>query len=161
MDHGLRDELDCDIAVVGSGGGGLVAALRAADLGLDVVLLERSDVIGGTTAVSGGVLRAPNHDLMATLGLEDSPAAGTEYLTAATKGGMSTESIEWFVEAAPRAVRYLEEETRCELVAVPRPDYHSSSREPPAAAGSRACRSTCAPTRASRSCFANRPTSRR
>jgi 3-oxosteroid 1-dehydrogenase len=126
MDHGLREDVDCDVAVVGSGGGGLVAALRAADLGLDVALLERSDVIGGTTAVSGGVLWAPNHDLMATLGLEDSAAAGAEYLAAATKGGMSAESIDWFVEAAPKAVRYLEQETRCELVAVPRPDYHSS-----------------------------------
>jgi 3-oxosteroid 1-dehydrogenase len=126
VDHTLREDLSCDVAVVGSGGGGLVAALRAADLGLDTVLLERSDVIGGTTAVSGGVLWAPNHDLMEALGVEDSAEAGAEYLRAATKGGMSEESIAWFVDAAPKAVRYLHDETRCELVGVPRPDYHSS-----------------------------------
>jgi 3-oxosteroid 1-dehydrogenase len=125
-DHALREDTSCDVAVVGSGGGGLVAALRAADLGLDVVLLERSEAIGGTTAVSGGVLWAPDHYLMATLGLEDSPEAGAEYLRAATRGGMSEESIAWFAETAPAAVRYLGEETRVELVAVPRPDYHSS-----------------------------------
>ena len=125
-DHTLREDIDCDVAVVGSGGGGLVAALRAADLGLDVVLLERSDVIGGTTAVSGGVLWAPNHDLMEALGVEDSAEQGAEYLRHATKGGMTEESIAWFVDAAPKAVRYLHEETRVELVGVPRPDYHSS-----------------------------------
>ncbi len=40
-------DYDCDFAVLGSGPGGYTAAFRAADLGLNVVLIERYDTLGG------------------------------------------------------------------------------------------------------------------
>lgn len=121
----LAEDVTCDIAVVGSGGGALVAACRAADLGLDVLVLERSSMLGGTTAVSGGVLWAPNHHLMAELGVEDSAQEGAQYLRGASHGTMPEERVQWFVQVAPRAVRYLTDHTQVELRPVARPDYHS------------------------------------
>ena len=47
-------DVDCDVAVIGGGSGGFGAALAAARLGLDVVLVERADCLGGNS-VRGGV----------------------------------------------------------------------------------------------------------
>ena len=49
----------CDVIVVGSGGGGLTAGVTAACLGLNVVLLEKTDAFGGLTANSGGGVLIP------------------------------------------------------------------------------------------------------
>ena len=40
-------DLNCDVAVLGSGPGGYTAAFRAADLGKSVILIERYSTIGG------------------------------------------------------------------------------------------------------------------
>ena len=55
----------CDVLVVGSGAGGMLSALRARDLGLDVILIEKSDRYGGTSAVSGGGVWVPNNPAVA------------------------------------------------------------------------------------------------
>ena len=47
---------DYDVVVVGSGAGALSATVTEAKLGLDVVLVEKEPLFGGTTARSGGVL---------------------------------------------------------------------------------------------------------
>jgi dihydrolipoamide dehydrogenase len=39
--------LTCDVAVLGGGPGGYSAAFRAADLGLDAVIIERFGTLGG------------------------------------------------------------------------------------------------------------------
>ena len=49
----------CDVLVVGAGAGGMAAAFTAAVAGLDVQLVEKADVVGGSTALSGGVVWAP------------------------------------------------------------------------------------------------------
>ena len=49
----------CDVLVVGSGAGGLSTAITAKKNGLDVLVVEKEPVFGGTTAFSGGVLWIP------------------------------------------------------------------------------------------------------
>lgn len=48
--------MECDVLVAGSGAGGLSAAIVMAKAGLDVLVVEKADLFGGTTALSGGVL---------------------------------------------------------------------------------------------------------
>src|SRR3954447_18255089 len=52
-----------DVAVVGSGAAGLVAALSAAVEGSTVLVVETEPLVGGTTAISGGAAWVPNHGL--------------------------------------------------------------------------------------------------
>ena len=53
-----------DILVVGSGGGGMTAALTAKDLGNEVLIIEKSNQYGGSTAISGGTIWIPDNALM-------------------------------------------------------------------------------------------------
>ena len=59
----MRETESYDVIVVGSGSAGAAAALRAAELGLSVLIIEKAHKFGGTSATSGGVLWVPNHQL--------------------------------------------------------------------------------------------------
>jgi 3-oxosteroid 1-dehydrogenase len=61
-----------DFVVVGSGGGGMVAALTAAEAGASVLVVEKQPLIGGSTAMSGGVVWIPNNPVMLAAGVSDS-----------------------------------------------------------------------------------------
>lgn len=111
-----------DLAVMGSGAAGLVAACRAAAAGLRVVVLEKATRLGGTSAAGGGVIWAP-HNPLAAPGL-DSPEAAAAYLRAATDGAMSAEEIDWYVRTSRAAVEFLDAETHVRLSPLDRPDYH-------------------------------------
>ena len=69
-----------DLVVVGSGGGGLVAALAAHEAGLRAIVLEKQEVVGGSTAMSGGVVWMPDNPLMREEGVPDSLEQGMTYL---------------------------------------------------------------------------------
>src|SRR5438477_3223832 len=61
-----------DFISIGSGGGGMVGALAARGHGLQSIIIEKREVIGGSTAKSGGVMWIPNNPLMGPAGVHDS-----------------------------------------------------------------------------------------
>jgi 3-oxosteroid 1-dehydrogenase len=71
-----------DLVIVGSGGGALVAAIAAKDAGLEPLVVEKQPLLGGSTAMSGGVMWLPNNPLMRAEGVADSQADGLAYLEA-------------------------------------------------------------------------------
>ena len=75
-----------DVVVVGSGAGGLTAAIVAHDLGQSVVVIEKSDQYGGTSAISGGGVWVPCNHLLDAAGAADSHDDALTYLKAATRG---------------------------------------------------------------------------
>lgn len=113
-----------DVVVIGSGAAGLVAAVRVADANLSVLVLEKAAQFGGTTAAGGGVIWAPNNHVAREAGYKDSREDGIKYLTAAAGHVLTQEEIEWYVDTAPKAVKYLTQKTRVALTAIARPDYH-------------------------------------
>src|SRR5690242_12323972 len=71
-----------DVVVLGTGAAGLTAALAAAHAGAEVGLFEKSSRIGGTTALSGGVVWLPDNSLAREAGVEDSREKALAYLDA-------------------------------------------------------------------------------
>lgn len=71
-----------DLIVVGSGGGGLSAALTAAAAGARALLLEKTELVGGSTAMSGGVLWLPHSQVAERAGAQDSFEDGMRYFEA-------------------------------------------------------------------------------
>jgi 3-oxosteroid 1-dehydrogenase len=69
-----------DFIIVGSGGGSMCAALVVKAMGASALILEKTDLFGGTTAKSGGVMWIPNNRFMARDGVEDSPEKAMTYL---------------------------------------------------------------------------------
>ena len=115
-----------DVVVVGSGGAALVAATMAHDGGAEVLVVEKADMLGGTTAVSGGVMWLPGNHLMTTAGMTDSREDAIAYITRLANGHEHDPAlIETFVDTAPEMLAYLEAHTRVRMAVVPNfPDYY-------------------------------------
>ena len=110
-----------DVIVVGSGAGAMLSACRAADHGLSVLVIEKADRYGGTSAISGGAIWIPNNDQMAAAGIEDTPEEALTYLKACTKGEVSESRLRAYLENAPKLVGYLNKKTHARYA--PNPYY--------------------------------------
>ena len=96
-----------DVLVMGSGGAGQCAAVRAHDLGLEVLIVEKGDTWGGSTAMSAGAVWLPNNRAMKALGLEDSEDEGVKYLAHLTGGTIPEERLRTFIREGNRMIDYL------------------------------------------------------
>jgi 3-oxosteroid 1-dehydrogenase len=111
---GAAFDRSVDLLVVGSGAAGLAGAIRAADLGLDVLVVEKGEAYGGSSAMSGGVIWVGNNPHMRREGVADSDAEVLEYLRHITKaagGGVSDEHLVAYRDHAPRMLAWFEEHT--------------------------------------------------
>ena len=116
---------DCDALVVGSGAGGLAAAVTARSLGLDVIVAEKEPLFGGTTAFSGGWLWIPNHPMQAQIGIADSIEEASTYLLHETGERYDAERVNAFLVNAPRMVEFFARETAVQFdPSATFPDYH-------------------------------------
>lgn len=95
-----------DLVVVGSGTG-LMAALRAAAGGLNVLVIEKADHVGGTMGISGGGLWIPNNYRMREVGIGDSAVEAIEYIRHATLGQSDPQLAAAFVEQCNGAIEFL------------------------------------------------------
>ena len=107
-----------DVVVVGTGAGGLFAALRAACLGKSVLVLEKGAQFGGTSAKSGASLWIPNNDLMASVGTTDSREEAFEYLRTLIDDQISDKQLYTYIDNAPQMLRFLAEASPVQFIAV-------------------------------------------
>jgi 3-oxosteroid 1-dehydrogenase len=107
-----------DVIVVGSGAAGAMAALRARERGLSVLVVEKSSKFGGTSATSGGVIWIPNNGL----GEGDSRAEALRYLDAVTEGPVQRDRLEAYVDRGPEMLDFMRS-LGIEFTMIPWPDY--------------------------------------
>jgi 3-oxosteroid 1-dehydrogenase len=125
-----------DLVIVGSGGGGLVAAMAAIDRGLAPIVLEKQPLLGGSTAMSGGVIWMPNNPLMRAAGVADSHADGLAYLDDVVGDGgpgSSFERRETFLTAGSEMITFLQAKgvrlVRCSGYSDYYPDHKGGNAE--------------------------------
>ncbi|MGB8402692.1 MAG: FAD-binding protein [Mycobacterium sp.] len=99
---------EVDVLVVGSGGGGMTAALAAKDSGLDVLLVEKSAKFGGSTALSGGGIWVPGALPQTRAGYRIDLDGVFDYLKQITGGLVTDARLRAYVDEAPRMMDFLE-----------------------------------------------------
>ena len=97
-----------DVLIVGSGGGGMTAALTANASGLDALVVEKSSHFGGSTALSGGGIWVPGAPAQRRAGYDPDPDGVVEYLRLITDGLVSEARLRQYVESSPHMLEFLE-----------------------------------------------------
>ncbi len=129
MSTGSQWDYSYDVVVVGSGNGGLTAALCSYEMGAkDVLVVEKSHLYGGTSAISGGGVWVPCNRYAKAAGAEDSLAKAKTYLRQLISEEEVPEyQLDAYLENAPRMVDFLHERTRVRYVTLEHyPDYYTN-----------------------------------
>lgn len=130
-------DTEVDLLVVGSGTG-LATALYADDLGLDVLVVEKSEYVGGSTSMSGGAFWVPGNHVLKRDGFDDTVERGLEYINDLVGDVAPRERWEALIKAGPAAIKKLDELTDLNLFwAKGYSDYHPE--RPGGAAIGRTC----------------------
>jgi succinate dehydrogenase/fumarate reductase flavoprotein subunit len=132
--------MDCDLLVIGSGAGGLSAAVTAAHLGLKVIVAEKDAQYGGTTAWSGGWMWIPRNPLAVEAGIREDIDKPLSYLRHELGTQFDEARARTFLDNGPRMVEFFRRRTALQFTdgnAIP--DFHGHT--PDAATGGR---SVCA-----------------
>lgn len=128
----MADQSDVvfDVVVVGTGAAGLSAALAASVKGARVLVLEKADVVGGTTAMSGGCIWVPRNHYAVKMGIEDSREAVLDYIRAVSpEGWHNTEEPLWatFVDRAPEMLQFVERHSPTRFTPNNEPDPYAEA----------------------------------
>ncbi len=125
-------DFECDVLVVGSGGGALTGAFVAASEGLDTLVIESTDRFGGTTCYSGGAVWLPGNQANARAGLDDSNDIALDYFQRVVGDETPADQQYAFVRNGPNVVAYLERSPRIRFEWMAFPDYYGDLGCPPA-----------------------------
>ncbi|MEV8510393.1 3-oxosteroid 1-dehydrogenase [Actinoplanes sp. NPDC051475] len=96
-----------DAVVVGCGAAGMTAALRLAQRGLSVVVVEKAPTFGGSAARSGAGIWIPNNEVILAAGVPDSPAKAATYLAAVVDGDVPTAKQQAFLDNGPSMISFV------------------------------------------------------
>lgn len=122
----LQADIAYDLVVIGAGGAGMAAALFAALEGKQVLLVERTEYVGGTTAWSAGTTWVPGTHHAAKVNPADTLADAADYLTNAIGERTPAALRQAFLDHGAAAIRHVEDRTEVKFRPYPKhPDYIS------------------------------------
>jgi 3-oxosteroid 1-dehydrogenase len=118
-------DVEGDVVAVGSGAGGLAAAITAHDHGASAIVLEKADQIGGVTAYSMGEVWIPGNRHARELGIDDSPESGFRYVKNLAMGFAEDAAILNQAVHGPAALDYFEDRVGLKMRVIRGcPDYY-------------------------------------
>lgn len=119
------EAIETDVICIGSGGGGLSAAITAQGHGAKAVVLERSEQLGGVTAYSMGEVWIPGNHLAAAAGIQDSAESGFRYVQSLSLGYGDDRAILNQAVHGPVALKYFEDRIGLKMCLIrDLPDYY-------------------------------------
>ncbi|MBN8957291.1 MAG: FAD-dependent oxidoreductase [Rhizobiales bacterium] len=119
-----------DFIVIGTGAAALTAALTASVAGLKTAIIEKTDKIGGTSAMSGAASWLPVNHYGKAAGYDDTPEEALDYLRAtAPEGWRETEDALWesFARNAGPMLAFVEAHTPLRYALTSEPDVYSEA----------------------------------
>jgi succinate dehydrogenase/fumarate reductase flavoprotein subunit len=132
----MPPEVSCDLLVIGSGAGGLSAAVTAAHLGLKVIVAEKDAQYGGTTAWSGGWMWVPRNPMATGAGIVEDIATPLSYLRHELGAQFDEARALSFLKAGPQMVEFFRSHTALQFIdGNGIPDFHGNT--PDASLGGR------------------------
>jgi 3-oxosteroid 1-dehydrogenase len=99
---------EVDLLVLGTGAGGLAAAVTGAAEGLSTLVLEKTEWLGGTTAYSAGTCWVPGNRFQRAAGVTDDHAAAGRYLDALVGDRAPRELREAYLAHGPEMIAYFD-----------------------------------------------------
>lgn len=118
---------EVDLLVAGAGPAGMTAALVGSLEGLDVLVCEKSDQVGGTGATSAGTLWIPGNSQSKAAGYDDSAEQADKYLSGLIGEDTLRDLRSAFLASGPAAIDYLTAKTDVQFLPCgPHPDYRSN-----------------------------------
>src|SRR6266702_4749380 len=118
---------EVDALVVGAGAAGMTAALVSSLEGLDVLLCEKSDRVGGTTATSAGTVWVPGTRQSGKAGFTDNVTDAKRYLETVI-GAAPDKRRDTFLETGPQVVDYLDRRSEVKFTAYTRHPVYLANR---------------------------------
>src|SRR6478735_2665609 len=125
----MTEAREYDVVVVGSGGGAMTGAFLAQKAGLATVVVEKTALLGGTSAYSGGACWLPGSQVQQRAGIPDSTESARTYLATVltdTEWSPDEDKVEAFLAHAPELVAELEADDAIDFEWLPFPEYYAA-----------------------------------
>ena len=129
-------DIEVDFVAVGSGIAGISGAIAAHAAGLDALVIERDDLLGGVTALSMGEVWVAGNHLAAALGIEDSSESGFRYIQRLAMDYADEDAIANLTTHAAPVLKWFEDNADLRMMVIEDcPDYYAGASNDAVMAG--------------------------
>jgi 3-oxosteroid 1-dehydrogenase len=124
MANAIAWDAEVDVLIVGSGAAAMTAAVVARKNHADALVIEKSELYGGSSATSGGVVWIPATRQAREAGSDDTPEDGFNYIRALTAPDVPDSLIWAFVNNGPKMLEWMEQNSDVKYATTHYCDYH-------------------------------------